>query len=164
MQCERCKEAKATVFLTQVINGVMHKVDLCEKCAKEMGVSENSAFSLADLLLQMGEGVFDQMMKDPEEGIICPDCGYTQSDFRKTGRLGCEKCYEVFSALLSQVLDEFQKSSQHRGKVPSRRIQDAAQDQHLADLEKQLAEAIKKEHFEEAAWIRDQIRSLSAKV
>jgi protein arginine kinase activator len=50
MQCEVCKNTEATVHLTQIINGKMQKVDMCESCAKEKGVSDPTGFSLADML------------------------------------------------------------------------------------------------------------------
>ncbi|MFZ5806679.1 MAG: UvrB/UvrC motif-containing protein [Verrucomicrobiota bacterium] len=163
MYCEHCKKEKATVFLTQVINGVMHKVDLCESCAKKFGVSDASGgFSLADVLLQMGEAIFDPATILPTAQRQCPACGYSQNDFRNTGRLGCPACYEVFGDLLNNLLQECQKSSQHRGKVPRRQVHGVAEQQHVADLEKKLADAVQKERFEEAAWLRDQIRILSA--
>src|SRR3989338_8713486 len=86
MLCDVCKEAEATVHLTQVINGKVQKVDLCEACAKEKGVSDPAGFSLADLLLGLGAG--ENIQAEP--GVVrCSVCGLTQADFKKTGRLGC---------------------------------------------------------------------------
>ncbi len=50
MQCDFC-ENKASVFLTQLIEGEMKKMSLCEDCAREKGVSDPAGFSLADVLL-----------------------------------------------------------------------------------------------------------------
>jgi protein arginine kinase activator len=50
MNCDFCDQ-KATVFLTQLIEGQMKKVCLCDPCAKERGVTDPTGFSLADLLL-----------------------------------------------------------------------------------------------------------------
>ena len=47
MQCDFC-ENKATVFLTQLIEGEMKKMCLCEDCAREKGVSDPAGFSLAE--------------------------------------------------------------------------------------------------------------------
>src|SRR5206468_11770511 len=38
MLCDVCKCNDATVFLTQILEGKMHKVNLCEACSKEKGV------------------------------------------------------------------------------------------------------------------------------
>jgi len=51
MLCDVCKCNDATVFLTQILEGKMHKVNLCEACSKEKGVQDPTSFALADLLL-----------------------------------------------------------------------------------------------------------------
>ena len=50
MKCDFCDQ-KATVFLTQLVEGQMKKVCLCDPCAKERGVTDPTGFSLADVLL-----------------------------------------------------------------------------------------------------------------
>ena len=50
MKCDYC-DSKATVFLTQLAEGQMKKVCLCDSCAKERGVTDPTGFSLADMLL-----------------------------------------------------------------------------------------------------------------
>ena len=36
MKCHHC-DKQATVHLTQILNGQMHKMDLCESCLREGG-------------------------------------------------------------------------------------------------------------------------------
>jgi len=85
MLCDVCKCNDATVFLTQILEGKMHKVNLCEACSKEKGVQDPTSFALADLLL--GLGATDEIEKG---GLSqkCAVCGFSQADFKKTGRLG----------------------------------------------------------------------------
>ena len=47
MQCSVCKEKPATVFLTHIENDKMHKVNMCEDCAKTKGVDNPTTFMLA---------------------------------------------------------------------------------------------------------------------
>ena len=54
MLCDVCKCNDATVFLTQIVEGKMQKVNLCENCSKEKGVTYPTGFALADLLLGLG--------------------------------------------------------------------------------------------------------------
>jgi protein arginine kinase activator len=54
MLCNFCKKNEAKVHLTQIVDNKMQKVDLCEACSKEKGVSDPTGFSLADLLLGLG--------------------------------------------------------------------------------------------------------------
>jgi len=54
MLCDVCKCNDASVFLTQILEGKMQKVNLCDACSKEKGVQDPTGFALADLLLGIG--------------------------------------------------------------------------------------------------------------
>ena len=54
MMGDVCQTETASVFLTQIVDGNMQKVNLCEVCSKEKGVTDPTGFALADLLLGMG--------------------------------------------------------------------------------------------------------------
>ena len=95
MLCDVCKTETASVFLTQIVDGKMQKVNMCEGCSKAKGVADPTGFALADLLLGMGAA--QQLERTTPEGKRCPQCGFTQSEFKKTGRLGCSVCYGTFS-------------------------------------------------------------------
>src|SRR5260370_7400299 len=93
MLCDVCKCNDATVFLTQIIEGKMQKVNLCDACSKDKGVQDPTGFALADLLL--GIGAAEEIEKGSSTQR-CPVCGFTQADFKKTGRLGCSTFYATF--------------------------------------------------------------------
>jgi len=86
MLCDVCKCNDAAVFLTQIVDGKMQKVNLCENCSKEKGVQDPTGFALADLLLGIGaaEEIEKRRLKHSLSGLrIHP------GRFKKTGRLGC---------------------------------------------------------------------------
>ena len=107
----------ATVFLTQIVSGKMQKVNLCEGCSKEKGVQDPTGFALADLLL--GIGAAEEIEKG-SPSTTCPVCGFTQADFKKTGRLGCSACYVAFAEGLNSLLKAMHKGTEHVGKLPTR--------------------------------------------
>ena len=117
MECDVCKSKKATVFLTQIVKGEMQKVNLCEGCAQEKGVSDPTGFALADILLGFGQSKPAVEMLVPGEKQ-CKACGMTQSSFRKTGRLGCANCYTVFADGMDNLLKAMHKGVRHSGRVP----------------------------------------------
>lgn len=164
MLCCVCKEREATVHLTQIAGEKMQKVDLCEECAKEKGVNDPAAFSLADLLL--GLGASQEVEKaSGQEDSACPACGFTHADFKKTGRLGCPACYDHFSEGLLTMLKSMHKGVRHVGKTPKRfkhlkRTLDATD--RIKTLQGKLAKAIAEEKFELAADLRDEIKALDA--
>src|SRR5436190_8583765 len=116
MLCCICKEKEATVHLTQITGDKLQKVDLCEECAKTKGVNDPAGFSLADMLLGLGAS---QELAPASEGesLKCPNCGFTQADFKKAGRLGCSLCYETFAEGLECLLKSMHRGIKHIGKV-----------------------------------------------
>lgn len=160
MQCHVCKKAEATVHLTQIVENQVKKVDLCEGCAKEKGVNDPTGFSLADLLLGLGAS---QKMEEATTAAgtetACPACGFTQADFKKTGRLGCSECYHVFADGLEALLKGMHKGTQHKGKIPAGHKRATTSKSRLDKLEADLKQAIAREDFEQAAALRDAIKS-----
>lgn len=155
MKCDVCKEKSATVFLTQIVDGKMQKVNLCESCSKEKGVTDPTGFALADLLL--GIGASEEMEKG-SGGARCPVCGFSQADFKKTGRFGCSNCYDVFAEGLESMLKNMHKGTQHKGKVPARLAKQKEREDELKRLQRDLRKAVAEEHYEVAAELRDKIR------
>ena len=165
MLCDVCKQKKATVFLTQIVKGEMQKVNLCEGCSKEKGVTDPTGFALAEMLLGFGHG--EKIETVPQERT-CPACGMPHTTFRKTGRLGCAKCYGVFGEGMDNLLKAMHKGTRHIGKVPAGRTTAKAPpppaDNSLTEMRAALDAAIASEHFEEAARLRDEIRRLTETV
>lgn len=161
MLCSICKEKEATVHLTQIEGEKMHKLDLCEECAKQKGVNDPAGFSLADLL--MGLGVSQEMERaSGSTDLRCPNCGHTQADFKKTGRFGCSECYTVFSEGLEALLRTMHKDVRHAGKIPAVRMRARQRQQQLQKLQAELAKAVSEENFELAARLRDDIKRLQS--
>jgi protein arginine kinase activator len=160
MMCDICKNKAAKVHLTQIIEGKTKKIDLCEECAKAKGVDDPTGFSLADLLLGLGAAQEMEQASGTAGVLQCATCGFTQADFKKTGRLGCTDCYQTFAEGLENLLKSMHKGVRHLGKVPqalqvSRDIEDK-----IRHLQKGLDQAIAEENFEQAALLRDEIKLL----
>src|SRR5438874_4869762 len=163
MLCDICKQNVATVHLTQMVEGKTKKVDLCEACSKEKGVSDPTGFSLADLLLGLGAA---QEMEKSSGGseLKCPHCGFTQADFKKAGRLGCSECYVTFAEGLEGLLKSMHKGTKHIGKVPQSLQQSRDLSEKLKTLQKKLDKAVADEDFEQAAQVRDEMKSTRDKL
>jgi protein arginine kinase activator len=154
LKCDLCSKP-ATVHLTQIVNNKVHKVDLCEECAQAKGVTDPSGFSLADLLLKASLNP-----EQPEAGIRCEQCGFTQQDFKKHGRFGCPQCYETFGSIVTPMLEAMHKGTGHHGKVPQKALARKNLHDRLTQLEGELNEAIKTERYEDAARCRDEINQV----
>lgn len=162
MLCCVCKAKEATVHLTQIVGDKMQKVDLCKHCAEQKGVNDPTGFSLADLLLGLGASQEMEQAAGSSD-LKCPHCGFTQADFKKTGRFGCAGCYEVFAEGLESLLKSMHKGTRHIGKAPADRRQIRDTQRKVQSLQEQLAQAIKNENFEQAAELRDAIKRAQGK-
>lgn len=173
MVCDVCMKKKATVHLTEIIDGEMAEMHICEDCAKERSVQMEQQFGLADLLAGLSD--FGKQIKAEEKAKLqCSACSLGYEDFRKFGRLGCSQCYQTFQGHLSVLLKKIHGSSQHLGKRPLREppLQTASEKQEeifsdgdhaLQELKIKLQQAILSEDFEQAAVLRDQIKALEKK-
>ena len=104
----------------------------------------------------------EEKVKPPEiVEIKCSRCGLSYSDFRKTFQLGCSQCYKTFKEQLEPMLRRIHGSIIHKGKVPSKApVKAEVPKDEIKELKTKLAEAIKREEYEEAARLRDEIRTL----
>ena len=157
MKCHHC-DSQATVHLTQILNGQMHKMDLCESCAQEKGVTNPDNLSIGSLLEQNDTKGFSGAA-----AMTCESCGTTHQDFKKGGRLGCEACYHVFRPVLEPLLDGMHAGVKHLGKVPSRSVEQKSSDDEIQYLQNELQRAVEEENFEKAAELRDQLKKINTK-
>jgi protein arginine kinase activator len=164
MKCDFC-DTKATVFLTQLVEGQMKKVRLCDPCAKERGVTDPTGFSLADMILT---GQPSELVTAAEGGLAgplgfvkqCTTCGFTLEDLKRVRRFGCSDCYGTFNEEVTLMVRGMHKGTSHLGKVPQGLMAGQIRDQRIEELRSKLDQAISSESYEEAAGIRDEIRNL----
>tara|TARA_B100000212_G_scaffold208191_1_gene157170 strand:+ start:334 stop:834 length:501 start_codon:yes stop_codon:yes gene_type:complete len=154
MKCHHC-DKQATVHLTQILNGQMHKMDLCESCAQAKGVTNPENLSIGSLMDK------DDLVGDATANtMVCESCGTTNQEFKKGGRLGCEACYHVFRPVLDQLLEGMHAGIKHFGKAPAGAEVRVDFDREMNDLKKELNHAVETEDFEKAAELRDRIKAM----
>ena len=165
MLCERCNQRPATVHLTQVINNQKTEMNVCEYCANELQQEVwgfNSQFNLHNFLGSLIGEDYNQTIKIKEEN--CPKCGISKRQFAKGGLLGCADCYRSFHSQIIPLVRRVHGTVQHTGKVPKRTGGKAKITKEIKELKDKLQRAIANEEFENAAMLRDQIKSLEAKL
>lgn len=173
MNCDLCQTEKATIFFSQMVEGNLQKVNLCKSCADDKGVTDPTGFALADMLEGMGQQTaMDHAMS--KDDLVCGSCGFSQSDFKKTGRFGCADCYHVFDEGLDGLLEAMHKHTQHVGKVPATfpdlpgRLEEETPTlppeptrlDKLSELKQALSKSVEDEDYEEAARLRDVISQM----
>ena len=159
MKCNKCPKA-ATLHITEIVSDEqVEELHLCEDCAhkylyepNQKGLAKAGVATGAEDVEEAGAGLMNRE---------CPVCGMKFIDFRNTGRLGCPHDYEAFKEELTPLLENIHGDpARHCGKTPRRLPQTRQTQSELAQLRKQLAQAINKEAYEEAARLRDRIRQL----
>lgn len=161
MLCDICKKNKALVHYTEVVNDKVKKLNLCEECAVNKGIGIEPPFSIGELLGGLTLPAFEPSLA--EKQMTCSGCGMTFAEFKEMGRLGCYQCYDAFNKSLIPVISNIHKSTKHVGKIPGTAKEAMGTVVRLRELERKLQEAVKREEFELAAKLRDEIKRLEKK-
>ncbi|MCM8824059.1 MAG: UvrB/UvrC motif-containing protein [Candidatus Omnitrophica bacterium] len=160
MLCDICHKKIATVHLTEIVEGKVMELHICQDCAKNKAEELKQQLNISDFLGGLTlEGEDNKSMS-----IKCSFCGTTFYDFKKKGRLGCAKCYTHFKSQLLPLIKKIHGSNEHKGKLPKKVEEKVIVDRNLKILKERLERAVKLEAYEDAAKLRDEIRELEKKV
>ena len=157
MLCEKCGKRNATVLYTQIINGKKSSLNICSQCA-----SGESLFDNFGSLLSFGGR--------SENVSACPLCGMTLAEFTRKGQMGCGSCYDTFRRQAKSMLQKIHGTPVHN--IPSekpkteeiKKEEPVKKKSEFDILREKLQTAIAEERYEEAAKIRDEIKSKEGKV
>src|ERR1700722_19434507 len=157
MKCQKCAKA-ATLHITEILGEEqIEELHLCEECAqKYLYEPEQKQTGIKTASSAHGEEMDEPAVLNRE----CEVCGLKFVDFRNSGRLGCPHDYQEFREELLPLLENIHGETRHSGKTPRRLPQNKQTQAELIQLRKQLLQAVNKEHYEEAARLRDRIRML----
>ena len=162
MVCELCHTNHATIHITEIVNTQKRELHLCDDCARQKGVQSKFHTSVAELMGGMAEAKPTKAQK-AMEALKCINCGMNFTDLRNKMRLGCANDLDVFKEWLVPFVEKVHGSSQHVGKVPRNADANQRRESELLKLKKDLDEAVRKEDFEQAARLRDKLRSLESR-
>jgi len=159
MKCQSCQQP-ATVHLTDIVDKKKREVHLCEDCARKHDLipDEQQDLNVPALLQFLVAQSRDEKKKQAIDAEACPHCGQKYAQFRAQGRLGCPADYEVFRTALEPLLERIHRSVRHVGKAPLR-VRSRLKASELTELRALLDAAVRGERYEDAAALRDRIRS-----
>ncbi len=162
MLCEKCGANTATTHIRSVINGKVYEKHLCSHCAASDGYGDEKSNNLTQMLSNMfGDTV---LPKSEKKVVRCSCCGKAFADIADSGKCGCAECYITFYEQLLPYFKRIHGSIKHIGKVPECNFSDKQPTDTVKGLRKLLAELIEQENYEQAAVIRDKIKSLQEDV
>ncbi len=161
-ECQGCHKRQSVRYRT-IVKGAMEEVCACDKCPSIVSRIEGSC---------SGQG--GDFTDDEQTALKCGSCGTKMSDIRSGAPMGCGECYSAFSDFIKvylvannrmketekSVIRTLEGTSLHIGKTPFE-TEDANLTSRLCDLKDALNEALKIENYEQAAWLRDRIKTLT---
>lgn len=161
MLCQRCHKNLATVRYAEVVDGKVTDRHLCEACMEQYQEGRATGFEFSGPPAPARRTVAPAVAPAAaHEQRTCPTCGMPLAAAGGVWRLGCPRCYETFGDQLEAVLRDVQRALVHRGKNPH--VTDARV-RLRADLQTKrtlLRTLLRREKYEEAAQLRDEIQEL----
>lgn len=94
---------------------------------------------------------------------VCPRCGTTIEEYRRSGLVGCAQCYTVFREELLKSVSHVQGKPHHTGKVPSAKEENYSFLLEQQLLKERIERAMREQRFADAEELRQRLRE-SARV
>lgn len=158
VECSQCKK-KSDVLYKEIEGDKITMTEMCADCPI--------------LLRKLHGSSPEQEGKDVEDkgaGLYCGHCHTPLEAIKMGNPIGCSQCYTIFEDILvSELIAENKMPKQmenarrnqplHIGKTPDNPVNIPSSNR-LTTLNEALNEALQQENYEEAAWLRDQIKEL----
>ena len=157
LECSECKKP-ISVNYTEIMGQNITHTCMCADCPELKRRLQG---------LPTPEGT----QREGGTGLACGSCGTTLEALRVGNPVGCSVCYKVFEDILvielqatkkipSRLLGSKKSQLLHMGRAPGE-IQEVSHSMRLLALNEQLNETLQREDYEQAAWLRDQIKELT---
>jgi protein arginine kinase activator len=157
LECSECKKPIAVCY-TEIVGKMIYKLGMCADCPL-----------LRQKLYGTPTGAVNEEAKTA--GLTCGSCGTTADEVKMGSLLGCSLCYAVFEETILQELQAANRLANkgiltkptkliHLGKTPGQAVEVTPATK-LIQLHQALHDTLAKEDYEQAAWLRDQIKALT---
>ncbi len=161
--CMVCKKALATVKVTRLVKGQVRETWMCARCALKRSHYHTMTPQAIISALIKKEGQQAARLNEDDERQ-CPTCGLPLRSYRETLFLGCSDCYAAFEEAVVHDLRRYHGSVQHCGRTPENDAATVEPRLAIRDLQRRLEIAVRREDFELAARLRDEIKRLKAQI
>lgn len=141
----------------------------CGRCAKRASILyqeiEGDATTYTEMCVECPalKARLGSQTDAPDQKIgamCCVRCHTSLDQIKEEGQLGCSNCYTVFSQYITELnLMRGLTPPFHKGRAPNIH-QHLTLPEQMCNLSTALNQALKKENYEEAALLRDQIQDL----
>ncbi|MBS0649015.1 MAG: UvrB/UvrC motif-containing protein [Verrucomicrobia bacterium] len=157
VECSQCKRPVKVLYKEILRDNTINCTEMCADCPVLQAKLHGEA----------------SKTEKQESLLCCGHCGTSLESVRMGQPVGCTECYAVFNdflvsemiaadavpLVLQKKLATQRAQAIHIGKSPDKPV-DITLSTKLASLNEALNEALKRENYEQAAWLRDQIKTL----
>ncbi|MFV0340062.1 MAG: UvrB/UvrC motif-containing protein [Parachlamydiaceae bacterium] len=158
LECSECKKPIKFRY-TEIVGENVFRFHCCGDCP------------VLEKRLSGSKRLTQVYTQEVHAGLACGNCGTTLESVRMGAHLGCSSCYEVFDEVIlaellaakrlpARVSPGKKSAPVHIGRAPGK-IQEINPAMKLLALNEALADTLKREDYEQAALLRDQIKSLT---
>lgn len=158
MICPYCNKREATIHYTEIRDGEMKHIWMCDTCARQRGIAANLPPQVREFMEKI---LGHQEQKDKllqYVGTHCPECGLEFSAILDNNmKVGCANCYNVFEKAIREYLSDEGDGVFYGGKMPVNFDGKNDIKAEIVKLEAKLAAAIEDERYEECSILRDSI-------
>ncbi len=163
MLCQKCHKRPGTIRYAEVVDGRVTDQFWCSEClANQRSGPDGFEISEVSPTRPNRDSIHSVVSRVVRAQRACPECDTQLQTVFATDRVGCATCYTTFKDELGDLLNKLHGRVAHRGKAAH--LTDA-RTQLRSDLRSKralLRSMLKAENYEEAATLRDEIRSLEA--
>jgi protein arginine kinase activator len=163
MLCEKCHNRLGSIRYREVVDGKVMEKMICPSCYNAMQEGGSVGFEIS------GSAPAPKgRLQARRRGYVraahqtCHACGLEWKQVLDERETGCPVCFESFEGLIAPLISDGERHARHRGKVPRR---DDSREQLRSELHTKralLRSALTTENYEEAAQLRDDIRTLES--
>ena len=169
VMCDDCGVRPANFLLKAVTEDGVREKNLCAVCMAKYqrripGLDFSNLAGILSGILESRSAEKTETYDEQTDALTCSGCGATYAEFRKIGRAGCAKCYTDFRKPMESLLLKVHGNLQHTGRMPGGVQNDQSLRMSIDRCKQDLVKAIASEEYEQAAQIRDQIRSLTSQL
>lgn len=163
--------------IVKVVGGQLEDYHVCEECAAGLSAYAAKIMKNAQADLKSTAHLLSDLLKGQEEGaaispgkpvhpapadIQCPHCGLDFSRYRQTYMLGCPHCYDAFGEALEADIRKIHGATEHTGGRTHSQEKLADFQSRLKTLKHELEDAVRREDFDKAARLRDELKELQS--
>ena len=170
MKCELCQKNISTIHIQEIVNNRKREFHICEQCAckngilKSTGNSNQLNFTISNLIKKL-LGAKPKNTKQQNKTVkVCSNCQTSSTEIEETNCVGCPECYNDLYPYINEKIMHLHGTDKHIEKKKKKKLTIIKHERDIIKLKQKMEYAIRFEKYEDAAYIRDNIRCIEKQI